>query len=416
MEGRHERRDPAYGWVVVAFAFLAFGATSGAINSIAVFLIPLSETFGWPRGATAFAHLAGNLAMGVLGIPLGWMAGRRSTRPFATLAVASCGSALLLLSMQTALWQLYLYYGLLGGLGFGALWSPLLANLGGWFAQRRGLAVGIATAGQMLGSGILPWLARWLISSIGWQGAYRVLGLGVLIGLLPAALLVRDAPRGSPPPAAADASVASGAAAHGWPPGLVLFVAWLCCATLLDRMAMGTVMVHLVALAQDNGMAPQEAASVLVGFFGASFLARILFGRISDALGGLGSWMVATCGIMLMAGWVPVVPSRAAYLALAIGLGLVNATPTLAIVTLSERTPTAIRGVAIAIGSLFGFGGMGIGGWLAGVLYDLTGSYRVAFATASLLALIALGLLAGLAVHLRRTAADPAPDPARGTA
>jgi MFS family permease len=98
----------------------------------------------------------------------------------------------LLLASQSALWQFYLYYCLLGGFGVSALDAPLLANVGNWFDRNKGLALGLATAGRALGQGLVPFVSGLLISASGWREAYTTLGILSLVVLLPLAFFHKE--------------------------------------------------------------------------------------------------------------------------------------------------------------------------------------------------------------------------------
>jgi MFS family permease len=147
---------------MVAISFVIMGLQFGALVSISVFLKPLVAEFGWERGNTAFAYTAGSGAVGLGGIVMGWMADRFSTRPVVLFGSVMLGLSLLLLSYLKTLWQLYLFYCILGGLGFAALNVPIITNVGQWFSRNKGLALGIISAGGALGQGLVPYFARYL--------------------------------------------------------------------------------------------------------------------------------------------------------------------------------------------------------------------------------------------------------------
>lgn len=393
--------DPRYGWVMVAVAFLLFGMGNGSLNLLSVFLVPLGEQFGWSRSETSLGFTLGTLAFGLGGIAMGWLADRYSLRVVAIVGTTSMGLSLVLMGSQSELWQFYLLYILMGGLGYSALWSPLLANLGNWFARNRGLAVGIATAGQMLGTGIVPFFARHLISSVGWRSAYSTLGYIFLGALLPLSLLVRR-PREIAAQSRASGSGISQDAEQGLHPRPWLVLCWLSLAAFLDRAVAGTIMIHIVALLQDKGVPPQTAASVLLVFYVGAFLCRPGFGRLADKIGGLKSWMIAITGLGTLVFWLTQADALGTFYLLAALLGLFNASATTAIISVQELLPAGMRAVSIAILSLCGFGGTGVGGWQGGIFFDLNGSYTQSFANAAFAAMASLTLLGLLYFYLRR--------------
>ncbi len=121
--------EPRYGWIMVAVSFVIMGLQFGALVSISVFLKPLMAEFGWERGDTAFAYTVGAGAVGLGGIVMGWLADRFSTRPVVLFGSVMLGLSLLLLSHLKTLWQLYVFYCILGGLGFAALNVPIITNV-----------------------------------------------------------------------------------------------------------------------------------------------------------------------------------------------------------------------------------------------------------------------------------------------
>ena len=392
---------PRYGWVMVAVAFLLLGMGNGSLNSLSVFLVPLGEQMAWSRSETTLGYTLGTLAFGLGGIAMGWLADRFSVRVVAIVGTTSMGVSLVLMGSQSELWQFYLLYIFMGGLGYSALWSPLLANLGNWFARNRGLAVGIATAGQMLGTGIVPFFARHLISSVGWRHAYGTLGYIFLGVLVPLSLLVRRPREIAAQTRVAGSGIPRDAEKYLHPrPWLVL--CWLTVAAFVDRAVAGTIMIHIVALLQDKGVPPQTAASVLLVFFVGAFLCRPGFGRLADKIGGLKSWMIAITGLGALVFWLTQVNALGTFYLLAALLGLFNASATTAIISVQELIPARMRAVSIAVASLGGFGGMGVGGWQGGIFFDLNGSYTQSFANAAFAAMTTLILLVLLYAYLQR--------------
>lgn len=400
----HRRDENRYEWILVVLSFLIFGLGNGALNSIPVFLVPLADHFGWLRGDIAFAYTAGTLSFGICGIGMGWLADRFPVRPIVLGGILCMGMALLLLSTQTALWQLILFHILLGGLGYSALWSPLLANLGNWFVKNRGLAVGLATSGQMLGNGMVPFAALYLISLYGWRDTYSILGYSMLVLLLPLALFIRN-----PPANWKKDQVTTAAAASPDPMSRIARPWFISCwhggAILFDRIISGTVMVHIVAIAQDQGFKARSAGSVLLIFFVFSFLSRIGFGKIADKIGSIQSWLIALSGMAATVFWLTQVNSLVWFFILAALLGLFNASAMLCILSVQTLVPPTYRGRSIAIVSLCGFSGVGLGGWQAGVLFDISGSYVLSFANAVIAGMIGLVLISSLFHYIKRRTA-----------
>ena len=186
--------EPRYAWVMVTIAFIFLGIGFGALVTISIFLKPLVLEFGWSRGDTSFAYTVGAGASGLGGIVMGWMADRFSTRPVVLFGAVMVGLSLLLLSNVEALYQLYLFYGIMGGLGFGAMVVPIVSNVGQWFNRNKGLALGITSAGGALGQALVPYFTRYIITFSGWREAYTTLAIIFWALLIPLSLLVRTPP------------------------------------------------------------------------------------------------------------------------------------------------------------------------------------------------------------------------------
>ena len=397
--------EPRYGWVVVAVAFVFLGIGSGSFVSISVFLRPLTDELGWGRGDTTFAYLAGSIALGLGGIAMGHLADRYSTRRVVLAGVVALGLSLLLLGRQDSLWQFYLLYCLLGGLGAGAFQVPLLTNIGYWFDRRKGLALGIASAGLVLGNGAVSFLARYLITVFGWRGAYTILGVLALAALAPLVLLVRappplaparDAPASRDAPLGGAVSTAPASSVSSAMPARVI-VPWLSVAIGLGNFCSATALVHVVALAQDRGIAAQAAAGIVLVIFVASFVGRVTFGAVADRVGGLRAALIAFAAEAALVFWFTQLTSVGAFYVLAAVFGLgYSGVVTCLVVCVRELTPVHRQGASQGVILFFGWLGHGLGGYVSGVLFDVTGAYVVSYAGATLAG--ALGLLALIAL------------------
>ena len=171
------------GWYVVAGATVGMALGFGALALLSVFMRPLEAEFGWSRSEVSFAYAISTIGMAVGGLVWGRVSDRVDIRIL--LAIGGSGIVLSLLAMSAvqSLWQVYLANLVLGGFGFSMLYAPLLTATGEWFEHRRGLAVGIVTAGGALGQGVLPFVANALIDALGWRTAFLSLGLISLIAL-----------------------------------------------------------------------------------------------------------------------------------------------------------------------------------------------------------------------------------------
>ena len=149
---------------------------TGVTFSLAVFLRPLEETFGWSRALISGIALVNWIVFGVGSLAWGALSDRMGARRVVGLGAAVLGGAMLLSSQVATAWQLYLAFGVLGAVGASAFYVPLSATATRWFTARRGLAVAIISCGMGLGTLTFPPLARALITAFGWRSSFALFG------------------------------------------------------------------------------------------------------------------------------------------------------------------------------------------------------------------------------------------------
>jgi MFS family permease len=389
------------GILVVVGATVAMALGFGGLALISVFLRPLEAEFGWSRAEISLAYAVATVGMALGGVVWGRLSDRVDIRIL--LAIGGSGMVLPLLAMAAvqSLWQIYLANLVLSGFGFAVLYAPLLSATGEWFVRRRGLAVGLVTAGGALGQGVLPFLANMLIDEVGWRLAFVSLAIVTLIALA-LTLPCVTRPGGT--------KVTAGAAAHltdlsreGERPRLHILslAAFLCCA------CMGVPLVHLASyVGMICGSPAIGATSLLVAMvFGAA--GRICFGLIADGIGYLPSYALASAIQTVCVAAYPLLGDGSTFLALSalFGFGFAG-NMTCLVLCVREAVPAHRFGGALGMVMLVAWAGMGIGGYAGGALFDIYLSYALSFAlagVAGLLNLIAIGAL----MVLRRTARRP---------
>ncbi len=405
MDSDRDRPESRYAWFLVVVASVIMGMGAGALISIATFLKPIIADFGWLRGETSLGYMAGAIAMGFGGIGMGYLSDRYSTRPVVVVGILCLGGSMFLLASQSALWQFYLYYCILGGFGASALDAPLLANVGNWFNRNKGLAIGLAMAGRALGQGFVPFGSGLLISASGWRDAYATVGIISLVVLLPLAFFIRNPPGlQEAKKASRKVSASDQAEAYPMPPKLV--VAWLSGAGLFCCICMGTAMVHAVAIAQDTGIDANKAAGIIMLIYISGFFGRIAFGKLSDHIGGIRSYWLASFGQTVLIFWFTQMQSLAGFYVHAVIFGFFMAgVMTGLIICVRELTPVHMRGMSNGIVVLLAWTGMGIGGYQAGFFFDLSGSYVIPYANAAAAGAVNLIIGGALYFYFRRKSA-----------
>jgi len=390
----HPPRTIFYGWIVTACAFLVLFLTYGVQYSFGVFLPAMLDDLGWQR-----ASLAGAFSLYIM-IYSGcsWLSGRLTDTkgPRAVIAVggALLGSGIIATSRMSAVWHLYLFYGLIAALGMSTAYIPCNTTVVKWFQRKRGLALGLASSGSSCGILTCPPLASILIARWGWRPVYLSFGVVILVFLnILARFMVRSpellglAPDGDPLPTPAGhysrATSAPGPVLTGW----TLEAAW----TLPSFWLLGVVFVimlltvpvpfvHIVAFARDLGLSPSQGA-LAVSIMGlCAFCGSLSLGPLSDRLGRKQGLLlsltlqVAAFLLFLSAQSLGILYLGAAAFGFFYG-GMATLFPALIGDFFGRLHAGAITG--------FLFAGAGIlGAWgpmIAGHLRDVTGSYHLVF-------------------------------------
>jgi len=396
--------DPRVAWLMVIACTGLVAMGFGAINNIAVFLMPLGIEFHWSRADLSLAYSIATLGTGLGGIVMGHVADRMPIRRVVLCGAFAPGIAFLLLSRLTSTTELYLYHALLGVLGLGAIMAPLNSLVALWMPRRPGLAIGVVSAGGAFGQGVMPFLARHLVLVQDWRHAYVTLGVLSLVIMVPLALLLRNPPRPTP---GLGIGTSSAGLRFGVAPSWL--IGWLCVAVLFCCVCMATPIVHVAALGSDLGLGGRESAGLLAVMMVCGMAGRLAFGRLADRVGNLQSYIVASGGQTALAVLFPLMQTRAELYLLSAAFGLVfSGAMTAFILCARDYSPPHRTGLAIGIVMFFGWFGMALGGWQGGLFFDLCGSYGPSFANASLggvANLLVLGLLYLVTVHRPRRAA-----------
>ncbi|MBF0278273.1 MAG: MFS transporter [SAR324 cluster bacterium] len=398
-----------YGWLMVVVTSIALGIGIGAFNSISVFLIPITTDLGWLRGETSIAYLAGTISVGLGGIAMGYLADRYNVSVIFIFGTVCLGIGYTLLAYLDTIVEFYLFYIILGALGISTLYAPLVANVGNWFTHNKGLALGITTSGQALGNGIIPYFISYSISVSGWRTTYLICGAFSFIVLLPLAFLVRTPP--SPKKVALSPEIRAGSVEKEFHPDVLrVIVPWLSTAVIFCCICMATPIIHVAALVQDKGIDAQNAAGVLSLVMISGFFGRIAFGKISDYIGGLKTYMLSSFGQTLFVFWFTQLDTLFSLnvLAIVFGFGYAGVMTSLTI-CVREMTPLHRRSVSLAIVSFFGWIGMGLGGFQGGYFFDISGDYTISYANAAAAGVINLSLLGGLYYYISKKQ-HPAPE------
>ncbi len=409
--GRTRLPGSRYGWVMVATTFVLSGLAMGAVAAVSVFMAPLTAEFGWSRAEAALGYSIAAMASAAFGVLWGYVADRRGTRHFGTVAALVMTACLVLLSRQGALVEFYVLYFIFGAAGTALVSAPLIANVGFWFRRNAGLAIGIAAAGGAAGQALVPLLAGFIIARSDWQSAYLALAGLYLVIALPISFLVREAP------ARAIARTHPGDDDHRFPLHHYEVLTWIGVAVIFCCNCMSVPIVHLVPLMIDAGHAPQVAASVLAVVMLAGVAGRIAAGRLADLIGALPAYLGMSAGQTLCVVWFPQMSSLGGVYALAVPFGICfSGVMSALFVCARTMVPAHFGARAMSLISLFGWIGMAMGGFMGGVFYDWRGGYGLAFSYASMMGAVNFAILCLFFLRIRVAAgvATAAPAVVRG--
>ncbi|MHA3976822.1 MFS transporter [Halovulum sp. GXIMD14794] len=403
--GNPQGEPPAYRWTVVLTAALVLAVSMGLlVNGLSVLIIPLQESFGQSRAEVAFINTAGLIGLALGGVVMGRVAEATSTRTVALFGAGVFALCVLAASQAQALWQLQFLFFLAGFLGGGALFAPLIANVGNWFGLSAGLGIGIAAAGQALGQGGVPFVLGLMIGEFGWRAALALFGAGSLL-LLPLAALQRTAPReqgvgGAAAPLSSESPVPV-------PTGVVTVM--LSAAVLFCCTCMAVPLVHLVPLIQGCGFTVQEASGVAFGMLLVGIAGRVAFGRLADWIGPLQAWLLASAWQTVLVFGFTRLESLGGFTtyALIYGFGYAGVM-TGVLATTRALAPPARRASVLGIVMVFAWAGHGTGGLQGGFFFDLTGGYGWTFANAAFAGIANLAILGTLWWLINRPRGVPA--------
>lgn len=388
----------AYLIAAICFSIQAFGI--GIYIAFGVFFNPLMAEFGWSRAAIAGASSTAFFIMGIFGILIGRLNDRFGPRPLLSITAIFMGLGCVLMARLSTLWELYLFYGLIFGIGLSAIDVIALTTVTRWFDLRRGLMTGIVKVGTGAGQLVIPLLASGLILHFGWRWSFIIIGLGAtLILALMAQFLRRD-----PAAMGLAAPIPKEARTPATTPSLDLFQAlktvqlWtICLVFFLMGFCLMIIMLHIVPHARDLGFSPMRAAGVLSTIGAVSMLGRFICGLAIDRRGSKS--VMAACFLMLLLGliWLQFANQFwmlylfAAVYGLAHG-GLFTTISPLVAEWFGVRSHGAIFGLV----GCFGTTGGAVGPFLAGYLFDLSGSYTATFRIIAAMSMLAWGLLLSL--------------------
>jgi MFS family permease len=392
-----------YGYIIVVTLFFMQMVMFGPRGSFGVFIQPITSEFNWSRALISGAFSLSSLTTGISSILMGWLNDRLGPRIVLTLCGILIGAGFILMSFVHSVWQLYLFYVALIGVGMGSLYSPQMSTVARWFVKRRNIMTGVLMAGGGLGGLIGPPLITWIIYSRSWQDAFLYVGIVVCICMiLLAQFLRRDPSQINQLPYGANGKsheevriTASGLSlkqalhtSQYWTFAIAIFCFGL---------SQTTLMVHIVPHSIDRGISASTAALILAIMSGALTAGSIIVGLAADRIGSRKAFI--TCYFLLATVGLFLLPLTSAWL---FGIFVVVAAFGAGGIAVIESSMTAslfgMKSHGAILGTIvfaFTLGGS-FGPYIAGLIFDSTGSYQLAFLLCTILVLIAIILAISL--------------------
>jgi MFS family permease len=387
--GAEHFNEQPYGWVIVSVATLCLAFAFGSNVTIPVLVKPFEQEFGWNRAAISMAYMA--LAIGAASGGLFWgsLSDKVGAKRIAFFGTAMLSGSLMLISEQDQLWVIYLLYFVIGGFGFACLFTPLLALVGLWFNRRKGLAIGIVTAGGAIGQGITPVIFQAMISASNWRDAIFYLGGGYFAVMIPLLSFLRP-----PPGLVASSAEVSRSDTNLWGVSHRITIPWIACAAIFCCICMAVPIIHLIPLGADLDLSPQTAASLLFTLMVSGTFGRIFFGSLADRIGALYTYFMASFMQTVIVFWFTQTESLFMLYVLSalFGFGFAGVMTSVLICT-REAAPLRITGFANATISATAWIGMGIGSYQGGYFYDLTGDYTWSYGIGAIAGMVNLTIV-----------------------
>jgi MFS family permease len=392
-----------YGYNIVASGFGIQAIGIGTFITFGIFFKPLLADFGWSRATLSGAQSAALLIAGFLGILVGRLNDRFGPRVVMTVAGFFFGLGLLLMSGLNNVWQLYLFYGVVVGIGLSSIDIIPLSTTARWFVRRRGMMTGIAKVGTGTGQLVIPLVASMLIAAYGWQTSYIIIGAIAMVLLISIGQLLRRDPAGMGllPDGDKESQAESSKPAET---GFYLQEAlrtrqfWtICLAYLATMFCLLTIMVHIVPHATDIGISSTTAAGILSAIGGISMAGRFVTGIAIDRIGNKLSMIICFTLLILALLWLQLAGELWMLCLFAVVYGFAHGGLfTVISPIVAEYFGLRSHGALFGIVFFSSMVGGAIGPVIAGHIFDITGRYNLAFWTCTVVAAIALGLVLSL--------------------
>lgn len=372
-----DQPDSAYSWwrLLVSLGLSTIGGVG--LWSVVVVLPTIEAEFGVDRGGASLPYTATMIGFAIGGVYMGRLADKKGV--YFPLIFSSIMMFIGYIAAGNAenIWQFIIAQAVfIGMLGSSASFAPLVADVTHWFVKRRGIAIAVVASGNYLSGTIWPPILTYGIEQYGWRTSYMAIGVVCLVTMLPLALLLRRRPNLDDSQASANGN--GGRVLSNLSPRAlqtILVIAGIACCV-----AMSMPQVHIVAYCGDLGYGVARGAEMLSLMLGFGIISRLVSGMIGDKIGGVGTLILGSvlqCLALLF--YIPFDGLTSLYIVSAFfGLAQGGIVPSYALIV-REYMPAKEAGARVSLVLMATVVGMALGGWMSGVIFDLTGSYQAAF-------------------------------------
>jgi MFS family permease len=382
----HDQQTHAYRWVILAITIMIAFMSTGTRATLGVFFKSIIADLQWDRGTISLVVAVNIWLSGLLQPFTGHVMDRFGAKWLFSVSLAIYGVGIALISLTQSVGYLLVVYGVIAACATaGASISLTNALVAQWFSDaRRGLAIGLNNMGSAMGQLAIVPISAMLLSTLGWRQSELYLGLAVIVVTVPLALLIprrhkteegSTAASGQPPARQGPLSTQS------WSEALRSLPLWqINAGYFVCGMSVAIYSTHLIPFATDRGFSNATAVATFSLLVASSAVGALVSGAISDRIGRKNvlalAYFVRGLAFLVLLFW----RQEAALYVFAVLGGLSwLATPGSVIALTGEvygmRALGALSGISLAAHQLGG----GASVWLAGVLYDLTGSYDISF-------------------------------------
>lgn len=370
------QHDSSYSWLRLAISLMIAIIGNAGMWVIILVLPSVQSEFGVDRASASLPFTLTMLGFALGNFYMGKLADRYNLSTVLLLSSILLASCFIFAAQSNSILSLAVIQFVIG-FGTGASFGPIIADTSIWFLKKRGIAVALAASGNYLSGVVWPIFTKDLLLNYGWRTVYLVLAVAAVLIMAPLSLALKR--KISAESTRADDLISQNKAQSTQlsPKSLQLFLGLAglgCC------VAMSMPQVHIVAFCVDLGFGSTVGGNMLSLMLAGGIVSRIVSGFLADKIGGLKTLLIGSslqCVALFL--YLPFNGLVSLYLvSLIFGLSQGGIVPSYAIIV-REHMPAKEAGTRVGFVLMMTIVGMALGGWMSGWIYDLSGSYKLAF-------------------------------------